>query len=59
MQIETKVLMEIPCLKCMLWEPLRDPVNCDPVKCPTLTEWLFKEAEKFRQPRAIREQAYV
>ncbi|MEM2970893.1 MAG: hypothetical protein QW270_00510 [Candidatus Bathyarchaeia archaeon] len=50
MQTDVDTLTEIPCFKCLFWQPLkRSHLHCNPGECEKLTEWLLKEAEGSRQ----------
>ena len=46
MKTTLETLLEIPCFKCLFWDPIRESsLNCDPNRCQELTEWLLKQAE--------------
>jgi len=50
MQIDIDILLEIPCFKCLFWDPKREShLHCDPKECQELTEWLLKQVEKHHQ----------
>ena len=50
MKINVDTLTEIPCFKCLFWDPLKlSHLHCNPDKCEKLTEWLLKEVEVFQQ----------
>jgi hypothetical protein len=40
------VLIDIPCFACLFWKSERESyVNCNPIECQALTEWLQELAE--------------
>lgn len=40
------VLIDIPCFACLFWKSERENyLNCNPIECHALTEWLQKIAE--------------
>ncbi len=41
------VLVEVPCFKCLLWDPIMEShLHCNPNECEILTEWLLKSVEE-------------
>lgn len=52
MQTNVEILTEIPCFKCLFWEPIRQSsLYCNPNRCEKLTEWLLQKAEDFQQTK--------
>ncbi|MDI6690927.1 MAG: hypothetical protein QME50_03545 [Candidatus Bathyarchaeota archaeon] len=50
MQANVEILTEIPCFKCLFWEPIKQSsLYCNPNECQKLTEWLLKNAENSQQ----------
>ena len=46
MKTYVDILVEVPCFKCLLWNPIMEShLHCNPNECQTLTKWLFKQAE--------------
>lgn len=46
MRTDIDVLVEIPCFKCLLWNPIKEShLHCNPNDCEELTEWLLKQTE--------------
>lgn len=41
-----KILADIPCFKCLFWEPIR---QCDVNECQKLMDWLLIQAEECRR----------
>ena len=49
MRSDVDVLVEVPCFKCLLWNPIMEShLHCNPNDCDVLTEWLLKVAEDER-----------
>ena len=47
MRSDVAVLVEVPCFKCLLWNPIMEShLHCNPNDCEVLTEWLLKQVEK-------------
>lgn len=47
MRSDVDVLVEVPCFKCLLWNPIMaSHLHCNPNDCEVLTEWLLKLVEK-------------
>jgi hypothetical protein len=41
------ILIEIPCFKCLFWNPKKESsLYCDPNVCEELTSWLLNQIEK-------------
>jgi hypothetical protein len=52
MQTDVEILTEIPCFKCLFWEPIKQSnLCCNPNECQKLTEWLLKNAESPQQEK--------
>jgi hypothetical protein len=50
MQTGVEILIEIPCFKCLFWEPIKQSsLYCNPNECPKLIEWLLKEIGDLKQ----------
>jgi hypothetical protein len=50
MQTDVEILTEIPCFKCLFWEPIKQSsLYCNPNECQKLTEWLLKNSENPQQ----------
>ncbi|MEM3700532.1 MAG: hypothetical protein QXL57_06675 [Candidatus Bathyarchaeia archaeon] len=50
MHADVEILTEIPCFKCLFWEPIKQgSLYCNPNECQKLTEWLLKNVEKPQQ----------
>jgi len=46
MKTTLETFLEIPCFKCLFWDPIRESsLHCDPNRCQELTEWLLKQTE--------------
>jgi hypothetical protein len=46
MRSDADVLVEVPCFKCLLWNPIMEShLHCNPNDCEALTEWLLKAVE--------------
>lgn len=46
MRSDVNVLVEVPCFKCLLWNPIMaSHLHCNPNDCEVLTEWLLKQVE--------------
>ena len=46
MRSDVDVLVEVPCFKCLLWNPIMEShLHCNPNDCEVLTEWLLKIVE--------------
>jgi hypothetical protein len=44
MQTGVEILTEIPCFKCLFWEPIKQSsLYCNPNECEKLTKWLLKK----------------
>ena len=51
MKAYLEVLVDVPCFKCLLWNPIKEShLHCNPNECELLTEWVFKQAEE-KQPK--------
>jgi len=47
MRSDVDVLVEVPCFKCLLWNPIMaSHLHCNPNDCEVLTEWLLKLVQK-------------
>jgi len=45
-----ETLVEIPCFKCLFWNPIKDShLHCNPNECRELTEWLLEQVENQKQ----------
>ncbi|MDH7477796.1 MAG: hypothetical protein QHH17_05385 [Candidatus Bathyarchaeota archaeon] len=52
MHADVEILTEIPCFKCLFWEPIKQSsLYCNPNECQKLTEWLLKNAENQQQEK--------
>jgi hypothetical protein len=50
MKTYVEILVEIPCFKCLFWNPIRDShLHCNPNECQELTEWLLEQIENQEQ----------
>ncbi|MGQ9507080.1 MAG: hypothetical protein ACUVTB_04370 [Candidatus Bathycorpusculaceae bacterium] len=50
MQTDVEILTEIPCFKCLFWEPIKQSsLYCNPNECQKLTEWILKDVESPHQ----------
>ena len=46
MRSDVDILVEVPCFKCLLWNPIMEShLHCNPNECEILTEWLLKAVE--------------
>jgi len=44
MQTDVEILTEIPCFKCLFWEPIKQSsLYCNPNECEKLTEWILNK----------------
>jgi len=51
MKAYIEVLIEIPCFRCLIWNPINEShLHCNPNTCEELTEWLLREAEEQKEP---------
>jgi hypothetical protein len=49
MRSDVDALVEVPCFKCLLWNPIMEShLHCNPNECEILTEWLLKIVEDER-----------
>jgi hypothetical protein len=49
MRSDVDVLVEVPCFRCLLWNPIMESyLHCNPNNCEVLTEWLLKAVEDDR-----------
>jgi hypothetical protein len=47
MKTYLEILVEVPCFKCLLWNPIKEShLHCNPNECELLTEWVLKQAEE-------------
>jgi len=46
MRSDVDILVEVPCFKCLLWNPIMEShLHCNPNDCEVLTQWLLKQVE--------------
>jgi hypothetical protein len=54
MRSDVDVLVEVPCFKCLLWNPIMEShLHCNPNDCEVLTEWLLKTVEDDREGKHV------
>jgi hypothetical protein len=54
MRTYVEVLVEIPCFKCLFWNPIKDShLHCNPNECQQLTDWLLKQVENEKQEDSL------
>ena len=52
MKTYVDILVEVPCFKCLFWNPIEDShLYCNPNECKELTEWLLEQAENQKETR--------
>jgi hypothetical protein len=54
MKAYVDILIEVPCFKCLLWNPMKEShLHCNPNECELLTEWVLKQAEDAQPKEGI------
>jgi hypothetical protein len=50
MKTYVEILVEVPCFKCLFWNPIKDShLHCNPNECQELTDWLLEQVENQKQ----------